>query len=91
MPVALPKLFAAATAGKWFPPGTFEETSKTTDKYWRGKWKGVQKLEFGFIAKGESKSQIALEIRNLESADAVETARALWKKAIGKLETLATA
>jgi len=89
MPASLPKLFATATAEKtrkdWFPPGAFEETSKTTDKYWRGKWKGAQKLEFGFLAKGDGKSQIALEISKLESAEAVETARAMWKKAVEKL------
>src|ERR1700761_8541587 len=84
MPAALPKLFAVATDPKtrkaWFPPGAFEETSKTENKYWRGKWKGAQKLEFGFYAKGDGKAQIALEIGKLESAEAVETARAAWKK-----------
>jgi hypothetical protein len=86
MPASLSKLFATATGEKWFPPGSFEETSRTTDKYWRGKWKGAQKLEFGFYAKGEGKSQIALEISKLDTAEAVETARATWKKAMERLE-----
>jgi hypothetical protein len=95
IPVALPKLFAAATAQKtrkaWFPPGAFEETSKTRDKYWRGKWKKTAKLEFGFTAKGAGKAQIALEIGKLTSADAVEKERAAWKKAMEKLRaTLGT-
>jgi hypothetical protein len=93
MPVSLAKLFAAATAEKtrkdWFPPGAFEETSKTKDKYWRGKWKTDRKLEFGFYAKGDGKSQIALEIGKLPSEDDVEKERAAWKKAMGKLEQLA--
>ncbi len=95
MPVGLPKLFAAATDPKsrksWFPPGAFEETSKTKDKYWRGKWKKDAKLEFGFYAKGPGKAQVALEIGKLVSADAVEKERAAWKKAFAKLEGMLTA
>ena len=89
MPVSLSKLFAMATAEKtrkdWFPAGGFEETSKTKDKYWRGKWKKGRKLEFGFYAKGEGKSQIALEINKLPSEAEVEKERAAWKKAMEKL------
>jgi hypothetical protein len=92
MPVNLAKLFAAATSEKtrkdWFPPGAFAETSKTKDKYWRGKWKKDRKLEFGFYAKGEGKSQIALEIRQLPTEADVEKERAAWKKAMEKLATL---
>ncbi len=92
MAVPLPKLFAAATDPQtrkaWFPPGAFEETSKTADKYWRGKWKKTAKLEFGFTAKGEAKAQIALEIGKLASAEAVEKERAAWKKAVEKLQAL---
>jgi hypothetical protein len=95
MPVNLPKLFAAATAAKtrkeWFPAGAFDETSKTNDKYWRGKWKKDRKLEFGFYAKGVGKAQIALEISKLPSEDDVEKERATWKKAFAKLEKCLTA
>ena len=95
MPVSLSKLFAAATSEKtrksWFPTGAFEETSKTKDKYWRGKWKKDRKLEFGFYAKGEGKSQIALEIGKLPSEDEVEKERTAWKKAMTKLEALFSA
>ena len=90
MPAALPKLFAMATDPErrkaWFPPGAFEETSKTDNKYWRGKWKKTAKLEFGFYARGDAKSQIALEIGKLASAEAVEKERVAWKKAMEKLE-----
>ena len=87
MPVSLSKLFAAATSKRkdWFPPGAFEETSKTKDKYWRGKWKSGRKLEFGFYAKGDGKAQIALEIGKLPSPVEVEQERAAWKKAMEKL------
>ena len=92
IPVSLSKLFAAATAEKtrpdWFPPGAFEETSKTQDKYWRGKWKESRKLEFGFYGKGDSKSQITLEIRQLPTEADVDKERAAWKKAMDRLSAL---
>ena len=90
IPASLSKLFAAATAKRrdWFPPGAFEETSKTKDKYWRGKWKSGRKLEFGFYAKGDGKAQIALEIGKLPSPVEVEQERAAWKKAMEKLAAL---
>jgi len=89
-PVSLAKLFAAATSKHkdWFPPGAFEETSKTKDKYWRGKWKTDRKLEFGFYAKGDGKSQIALEINKLPTEADVEKERAAWKKAMEKLSAM---
>ena len=92
IPADLSRLFAAATDPKtrkaWFPPGTFEESSKTKDKYWRGKWKKDGRLEFGFYAKGDGKAQIALESSKLSSVDAVETERAAWKKSLDKLSKM---
>jgi len=94
MPVSLAKLFAAATSEKtrknWFPAGAFEETSKTDNKYWRGKWKTGRKLEFGFYAKGEGKASITLEIRQIPSEADLEKERAAWKKAVEKLGALVT-
>jgi hypothetical protein len=92
LPVDLPVLFAAATdpklRGSWFPKGAFEETSKTENKYWRGKWKKDARLEVGFYAKGAGKSQIALQVNKLSDAAAVEKDRAAWKKAFEKLSVL---
>jgi hypothetical protein len=89
MNVPLPKLYAAATAAPqaWFPKGAFEESSRTKDKYWRGKWKSGR-LEVGFYAKGTGKAQIALQSNKLPNAEAVEKERALWKKAIDKLQEI---
>jgi hypothetical protein len=88
MPVNLAALFAAVTDPKlrarWFPKGAFEETSKTKDKYWRGKWKEAR-LEVGFYSKGVGKSQIALQVSKLANSEAVEKERAAWKKAMEKL------
>jgi len=93
IPVGLSELFAAATDPKrrkqWFPSGAFEETSKTKNKYWRGKWKKDGRLEVGFYAKGPGKAQIALQSNKLSNSAAVESERAAWKKALEKLQALA--
>jgi hypothetical protein len=89
MPVSLSELYKAATGAPdaWFPKGAFEETSRTKDKYWRGKWKSGR-LEVGFYAKGAGKSQIALQSNKLASQDMVEKERALWKKAMDRLQAM---
>lgn len=88
--VPLPRLFKTATGKQadWFPKGVFEETSRTTDKYWRGKWKKDARLSIGFYARGEGKSSIAVDCEKLADVAAVEKERAAWKAALAKLETL---
>ena len=92
VPAALPALFALATdprtRRRWFPQGAFEETSRTKDKYWRGKWKKDVRFEAGFHAKGSEKSQIALQLNKLADAQILEKERAAWKKALTRLEGL---
>lgn len=92
LPIGLSELFVAATdtalRRKWFPAGEFEETSKTKNKYWRGKWKKDGRLEVGFYAKGAGKAQIALQSNKLSGPAAVEAERAAWKKALEKLRTI---
>jgi len=92
MPVPLAQLFAAATdpgtRRAWFPRGTFTETSKTKDKYWRGQWKKDLRLEFGFYAKGDGKAQIALQVDKLAGKVDVEKERAAWKAALAKLSKM---
>ncbi|MEI9994077.1 MAG: hypothetical protein WDM91_05755 [Rhizomicrobium sp.] len=86
LPVGLSELFAAATdpatRKTWFPPGAFEETSRTADKYWRGKWKTEARISVGFYAKGPDKAQIAFDIGKLAGPEAVEAERAIWRKAL---------
>jgi hypothetical protein len=89
MNVPLPRLFKAAIAGGWFPKSGFQETSKTLDKYWRGKWKGGQ-ITFAFYAKGAGKAQITVDSGKLANEEAVEKERALWKTAVAKLEASLT-
>ena len=95
MPVGLSQLFEAVTdektRKKWFPPGAFEETSRTKDKYWRFKWKTDARVSAGFYAKGPGKAQVAMDIGKLSDADAVESERAAWKKALEKLQGILAA
>jgi len=92
MDASLSRLYAAATdtPQSWFPKRVIEETSRTKDKYWRGKWKSG-KLEIGFYAKGPGRAQIALQANKLPDAEAVESERAVWKKAIDKLQKIVEA
>jgi hypothetical protein len=89
IPVPLGRLFKAAIgdASGWFPKGAFRETSRTADKYWRGKWKDGQ-ISFYFYAKGADKAQITVDSGKLNGEDAVEKERAAWKKALAKLEAM---
>jgi hypothetical protein len=89
IPVSLARLFAAATDAEsrkaWFPRGTFAETSKTKNKYWRGTWKKDRRLEFGFYARGKDKAQIAVQVDKLAKTADVEGERKAWKAALDKL------
>ncbi|MEJ1970695.1 MAG: hypothetical protein WDN03_19015 [Rhizomicrobium sp.] len=91
-PVPLAKLYTAAADpklwSKWLPAGAFEETSRTQDKYLRAKWKKDARIAIGFTAKSADKAQIVFDIGKLANGDAVEKARAAWKKAVEKLERL---
>jgi len=77
---------------KWFPDAAFNPSSQTKEKYFRGPW-GADgaRLEIGFYAKGEGKSQIAIQVNKLPRKSDVERERATWKKALGKLGTMLNA
>ena len=90
LPVDLSSLYQAIAddkqRAKWFPKGTLKVSSLTKDKYFRAAWgKDGARLEVGFTAKGEGKAQIALQVNKLAGPEAVESERALWKKAVEKL------
>jgi hypothetical protein len=89
MAASLSKLYAAATKDPacWFPKGAFQETSRTKDKYWRGKWK-EGRLEVGFYAKGAGRAQIALQSNKLPGETSVEKERTIWKKAMDRLQAI---
>ena len=90
MDVALPRLYARLPQ-KIPPHGSLKAISRrpraTTDKYWRGKWNDGR-LEVGFYAKGVGRAQIALQSNKLAGEAMVEKERALWKKAIDRLQAI---
>jgi hypothetical protein len=75
----------AARRSRWFPQGTFVETSQTTEKYLRGSWNATARVEMGFNSKGANKAQIAIQIAKLASPERVEVERSAWKAALEKL------
>jgi hypothetical protein len=89
---SVPRLYSAtanaAQRKKWFPPGAFEPSSQTKDKYFRGAWKKGSRLEVGFYAKGAGKAQIALAVKKLAAKADVEKERAAWKAALTKLQAI---
>jgi hypothetical protein len=89
----LSKLYAATAdakqRGKWFPKEAFRPSSQTKDKYFRGSWStNGARLEMGFYAKGEGKSQLAVQVSKLAKKTDVERERTRWKQALGRLAGL---
>ena len=88
VPCSLSALYVAFADAKsrrrFFPKGALAITSQTKDKYLRGKWNDAR-IEIGFLAKGKDKSQVAIQLSKLASAEVVETERAQWKKAMERL------
>ncbi len=73
---------------KWFPDGELKVSSQTENKYFRGAWNGSARLEINFYAKSGGKAQITVQIGKLAKKSDVERERMIWKKALGKLQTL---
>jgi len=88
----LPQLYAVTTkAGerrKWFPAGAFEPSSRTRNKYFRGRWKQGARLEIGFYARQPGKSQIAVQVSRLAKKSDVEPVRRSWRAALARLQNL---
>ena len=90
VPVA--KLFRAwndpRTRARWLPDAPFTIRKVTPDKSLRVMWGERESLAIGFYAKGESKSQVALEHSKLPSAKAAAKAKAYWAEAMERLIAL---
>jgi hypothetical protein len=78
----------AARRKKWFPEGEFKPSSQTKDKYLNGAWNTTARLNIGFYAKGEGKSQIAVQVSKLAKQTDVEKERKAWKAAVLKLQQM---
>lgn len=76
------------TRNQWFPRGRFDVASGTRNKSLKGAWNRTSHLEINFYAKGEGKSQLAVQISRLPEASDVEAQRRAWKPALQKLQKL---
>jgi hypothetical protein len=89
---SLASLYAATARAEqrkqWFPKGTFELSSQTQDKYFRGSWNKTARLEIGFYAKENGKAQIAVQVNKLAKRSDVDRERAAWKAALAKLQKI---
>lgn len=92
--VPLAKLFQAWNDAKiraaWLgDAGKFEIRKATANKSMRiTAADGVTSIEANFYAKGDAKSQVAIEVRKLKNATAVARVKKEWGAALGKLKEM---
>ena len=91
--VAVPveRLFEAVTEEelreRWLPDAPMSVRTATAPKSARYDWEdGATRVVFGFIDKGEAKSQVALEHERLPDADAAEGMKAWWRERVAELK-----
>lgn len=83
------KAFANEKARKgWLGEDGLVVRKATNAKSMRVTWKdGKTSLEIGFYAKGDNKSQVALQHSKLPNAKTAATMKAYWAKALDRLRT----
>jgi Domain of unknown function (DUF4287) len=93
--VAVPveRLFAAfvdpALRARWLPRAELRERTSQPGRSARFDWEdGATRLVVGFTAKGEAKSQVALEHERLPDAEAAEKTRAYWREHLVALKEM---
>ncbi|HXH92664.1 MAG TPA: hypothetical protein VNN25_13865 [Thermoanaerobaculia bacterium] len=90
--VPLAKLYAAfsnaRTRAKWLPGVKVTVRSATPGKYIRLRWEDGAPIAVGFYAKGESKSQVALEHSKLATKADADRIRAFWSERLNALAAI---
>jgi hypothetical protein len=89
VPVA--KLYAAFNArgrAKWLDGVKVTVRGATPNKSMRLRWEDGSPIDAGFIAKGESKSQVALDHRKLASKAEADRMRAFWSERLNALAAM---
>ena len=89
--VPLAKLYAAFNArgrAKWMPGVKLTVRGATPNKTMRLRWEDGSPIDVGFMAKGESKSQVALEHRKLASKAEADRMRAFWTERLNALAAM---
>jgi len=91
-PVSLPRLYAAfasqETRSDWLPGIEPEVRTATVGKSMRLTWPDQTSVEIYFTAKGDDKSQVAIQHRKLKSKQAVEEIKTYWAERLTELAVL---
>ncbi|MEA2336832.1 MAG: hypothetical protein QOE82_839 [Thermoanaerobaculia bacterium] len=89
--VPLAKLYAAFNArgrAKWMPGVKVTMRGATVNKSLRLRWEDGSPIDVGFLSKGTSKSQVALEHRKLASKADADRMRAFWTERLNALAAM---
>ncbi len=90
--VPLSKLYAAfsnaRTRAKWLPGVKLTVRRATPNKTIRLRWEDGSPIDVGFYAKGESKSQVALEHRKIATKVDADRIRAFWSDRLNALAAM---
>jgi uncharacterized protein YndB with AHSA1/START domain len=78
----------AALRGRWLPDADLTIRKATPGKSLRISWGDGSNVDVGLTAKGESKSQVAVEHAKLPDAEAVAWAKGYWKQALDRLQAM---
>jgi hypothetical protein len=90
--VPLAKLYAAFSnarqRAKWLPGVKLTIRTSTVNKSMRVRWEDGSPVDIGFFARGEAKSQVALEHRKLASKADADRIRAFWSERLDELAAM---
>jgi len=89
--VPLAKLYAAFNArgrAKWMPDVKVTVRGATPNKSMRLRWEDGSPIDVSFMAKGASKSQVAIDHRKLASKAEADRIRAFWAERLNALAAM---
>jgi Domain of unknown function (DUF4287) len=76
-----------AVRERWLPGAELRERTSTPSKSARFDWEdGSTRVVVGFFAKGDAKSQVALEHERLSDADSAKEMKAFWRERLNTLK-----
>ena len=73
---------------RWLPEAAFTVTKATPGKSLRMAWPDGTRVEVLLYARGEGKAQMTVQQSKLPSAEAADAARAFWREAVERLQTV---
>ncbi|HEV2146390.1 MAG TPA: DUF1801 domain-containing protein [Longimicrobiaceae bacterium] len=90
MNVPVERLFAAwtddAVRGRWLGEGKLTIRGVTPNRSLRARWEDETPLDVRFTAKGEAKSQVSVDHRQIADEAAAGRLKEVWKESLGRLK-----